>query len=382
MRVAQVFPGLPKRWGGAILAGVAQARAVTRRDELHVVVLGEPDMRLVAELRRQVTAEIHSVPGPPGGVDQRLGKLLQDIAVEVVQVESLAGATWLSDPGSLGPRTLYRAYDVTFSVVAQGIQSATNQPVSRFGRALERVRLRRPLLILANERLRRHEIAVARRFDRVLCFSAGDRDVFRDYGIAANVVPLPMEASPEPHRPANDSTFRMAFIGSFTYFPNVDALAYLLQKIVPLLPASLLWRLDVVGADPPPFARMLPPDGPVHVRGYVDDLEDLLTRVDTVIVPLRIGGGVKLKTMTALARGIPVVTSSEGSTGISLRDGTEALVRDTAEGFADAISMLAADPSLRERIGEGGRRLIATAHAPLAVADALHAEYAAVSKQR
>jgi glycosyltransferase involved in cell wall biosynthesis len=382
MRVAFVFPGLPTRCGGAYLAGISQARAIALLHEVHALVLGDPGTALISGLRRQLPVEVHNVPGPPRTIDRRIRQLLHEIRADVVQVESLGGAEWISNPRSLGTRTVYRAYDATFSVIAQAIRSRVNKPVSRLGILLQVVGLRQPLLRLANERLRRREIALAGRFDRVLCFSAADRDIFRDYGVAASVVPLPMDPSPVPHRPAAGPVFRMAFVGSFTYFPNVDALAYLLQEIVPALSPTLDWQLDVVGAEPPAFARSLVRADRMRLHGYVDDLQRLLGGVDTVVVPLRFGGGVKLKTMTALAQGIPTVTSTEGCTGLSIRDGKEALIRDTAVGFAEAIRLLAVDASLRQRLGEGGRRLIATAHAPRTVAQALNAEYEALVGSR
>jgi glycosyltransferase involved in cell wall biosynthesis len=378
MRVAFVFPGLSTRSGGGMLAGISQARAVGLLHEVHALVLGEPDATLLAGLGHQLPGAVHHVPGLPGTIDRRLRQLFHEIRADVVQVESLRGAEWISDPRTLGIPTIYRAYDATFSVMADAIRSPVNMPVSSLGFALNSVGLRRPLLRLANARFQRREMGLARRFDRVLCFSAADREIFDKHRIAAAVVPLPMDASPEPHRPTTAAVFRIAFIGTFSYFPNVDALAYLLAEIVPALASDPNWRLDVIGAEPPAISRKLLSADRVRIHGYVEDLQTLLNSVDAVVVPLRFGGGVKLKTMTALARGIPIVTSSEGCTGLSVRDGEEALIRDTAGGFAEALRILARDPSLRRRLGEGGRRLIATEHAPLLVAQALHAEYKVV----
>ena len=296
-------------------------------------------------------------------------------------MESLAGAEWISDPRLLTPGTVFRAYDATFAVANSVIQSPTNTPVTRFGSALHLFGVRRSILAVANTLARRREIALARRFDRVLCFSDRDREAFHYQGVPAGVVPLPMETSPEPHRPSASPALRIAFVASFSYFPNVDALDYLLKSILPSLPTGLEWQLEVVGADPPVFAKALLHEGRVRLPGYVDDLGSLLNSTDVFVVPLRFGGGVKLKTMTALARGIPVVTTQAGCTGLSVQDGEHLLIRDTPAGFVEALRTLAANPSLRQGLGDAGRGLIARAHAPSVVTKA-RVEYEAAMRSR
>lgn len=370
-----MLPGLPRRLGGASLAAISQAEAVARHHEVHVLVLGQPDMTLLAMLRRRLPCEVHNVQGAPRTVDRHIRELLLRIRADVVQAESLAGAEWISDPRRLGPRTVYRAYDATFAVIDAAVRSPVNAPATRVGRFLEHMGLRRRLLAASVARLRRREMRVARRFDRVLCFSHEDRETFRGQGIHAGVVSLPMDPNPKPHRPDPSPVFRMAFVATFTYFPNVDALAFLLNEIVPALPCDLAWRLDVVGAEPPAFASLSADRGPVRVLGYVDDLEDTLGATDAFLVPLRFGGGVKLKTMTALRRGIATVSTHAGCTGLAVQDGEHILVRDTASDFAQALQALAASRGLRESIGDAGRRFMAEAHAPRIIAEALGAEY-------
>jgi glycosyltransferase involved in cell wall biosynthesis len=96
------------------------------------------------------------------------------------------------------------------------------------------------------------------------------------------------------------------------------------------------------------------------------------------LVLLRFGGGVKLKTMTAFARGIFTISSAVGCTGLSVRDGEHLLIRDTAAGFAAAVGTLAADPFFRVKLGEAGRRLIAEEHISFRIAKALSVEYEAI----
>ena len=385
MRVAMVFPGLPRQPGGAFLAGISQARAIGLFHDLHAIVLGEPEQALLADLRRQVPGEVHSLRGARGTVGPHIRELLRDIHADVVQVESLTGAEWISDPRLLDPGTVFRAYDATFAVAESSMQSPTNKPVTRLGGALKLIGVRRLLLIVANTLARRHEIALARRFDRVLCFSDRDRDAFNDVGplMPAGVVPLPMETSPEPHRPSASPVLRIAFVASFTYFPNVDALDYLLNSILPSLPTGLDWRLEVVGAEPPEFAKALRHEGRIRLqRLFEDDPATLLSSTDVFVVPLRFGGGVKLKTMTALARGIPIVTTQAGCTGLSVQDGEHLLIRDTPASFVEALQMLAGNPLLRQRLGDAGRGLIARAHAPSVVTKTLEVEYEAAMASR
>ncbi len=238
--------GLPAQPGGAFLAGLSQINAAALLHEVHVAVLGQTDPSRLAEFAKTVPGTVHALAIDESRRD--LHRLVHRLQPDVVQVEALACAERFGDPRSLGVPTIFRAYDITFEVVDQGIASPVNVSHSAVGKLLEAAGLRRPILRLLNRRFQRHELSILRRFDRVLCFSREDQKAFQRHGVSASAVTLPMAVVDAPsHRSRPEEPFRIAFVASFSYLPNVDALFYLLREIVVELPGSLAWQLDVGG---------------------------------------------------------------------------------------------------------------------------------------
>src|SRR4029077_7101234 len=96
----------------------------------------------------------------------------------------------------------------------------------------------------------------------------------------------------------------------------------------------------------------------VELTGYVDDTRPYLERAACFIVPLRVGGGTRLKILNAWAMGKAIVSTSIGCEGLAAVDGQNILIRDTAEGFAEAIDSVLSDEGVRRRLGAAGRRTV------------------------
>jgi len=121
-------------------------------------------------------------------------------------------------------------------------------------------------------------------------------------------------------------------------------------------------RLCLVGHDPPPVIQALarPPD--VIVAGSVPDVRPYLARAAVCVVPLRIGGGTRLKILDALAMGRPVISTSLAGEGLDLAPGHELLIADGAEAFAAATVRLLRDPAQRAALGAAGRQAVESRH--------------------
>ena len=132
--------------------------------------------------------------------------------------------------------------------------------------------------------------------------------------------------------------------------PNVDAIVWFVERVLPLVRSQVPWaRVRVTGATPPPQVRALAADG-VKVCGYVDDLGAAYAGARAVIAPIRVGAGVKLKTVEALEYGVPTVATTVGAEGIDLGDHTNALVvTDEESAFAAAVVELLVDGSAWRR---------------------------------
>ena len=142
-------------------------------------------------------------------------------------------------------------------------------------------------------------------------------------------------------------------------------------------------RLLVVGPAPPPeIVRRAAPD--VIVTGEVPDVRPYLERAKVVVVPLRIGGGTRLKIVEALAMAKPVVSTSLGAEGLDVSDGEDILIADNAPAFADRVAGVLADNALATRLGSAGRRLVERSYDWNASARKLEALYHStlLSRQR
>jgi glycosyltransferase involved in cell wall biosynthesis len=144
------------------------------------------------------------------------------------------------------------------------------------------------------------------------------------------------------------------------YEPNDDAAQYFCRDILPVIrrtvPAVELW---IVGRDPSSAVRALASDT-VHVTGRVDDVVPYYQRSAVAIVPLRAGGGTRLKILEAMALGRPVVTTSIGCEGLDVRDNDHVVTADTAESFAARTVQLLNSAELRQAIAARARELVVT----------------------
>jgi polysaccharide biosynthesis protein PslH len=150
----------------------------------------------------------------------------------------------------------------------------------------------------------------------------------------------------------------VVFNGTLGYRPNVDAAHHLVDDIWPLVLAQEPdARLIIVGSAPEAERRRLARPS-VILTGEVPDIRSYLRRAAVVVVPVRMGGGTRLKVLEGLAMEKAVVSTSVGCEGIATRDGVHLLIADDAPSFALRMSQLFADSALRERLGKAGRSLI------------------------
>jgi glycosyltransferase involved in cell wall biosynthesis len=152
----------------------------------------------------------------------------------------------------------------------------------------------------------------------------------------------------------------LIFSGALTYAPNEDAMRYFLAEAYPRVlaeaPDARLW---ITGAHPDKMAE-LPALSGLVLTGRVDDVRPLIARSSVSIVPLRFGGGTRLKILEAMALGTPVVSTSKGAEGLAVTPGENILLADTPADIADAIVRLFRSPDLGSQLAEAGRLLVET----------------------
>jgi glycosyltransferase involved in cell wall biosynthesis len=153
---------------------------------------------------------------------------------------------------------------------------------------------------------------------------------------------------------------KLLFIGALDWFANQDAVEYLLREILPLvLRHSPGVKLQVVGRKlPEALRKRWACFAGVELVGEVPDVRPYLASAAVVVVPLRIGGGSRIKILEALAMKKAVVSTPVGAEGLAVSDGVHLLVADSPASFAECTIRLLASPGKRTALGECGRKLV------------------------
>ncbi len=204
------------------------------------------------------------------------------------------------------------------------------------------------------------EPRVAQRFARCVAVSEDDRRILLEANpqLKADVIPNGVDTHQYQPLLQTPSEPALLFIGSMVYAPCVDAAVYFCQEILPLIRREYkdihVW---LVGREPAAEVRAL--NSPtVHVTGQVDDILPYYQRSNICIVPLRAGGGTRLKILEAMALGKPVVTTSIGCEGLDVEHEKHLLIADNPEDFAHQVIRLLQDKELAQRLCTEARQLV------------------------
>jgi glycosyltransferase involved in cell wall biosynthesis len=198
-------------------------------------------------------------------------------------------------------------------------------------------------------------------FGKILAISEKDRSELTSKGLDPKKIfflPLPVET--EPLFTYQEEEKRILFIGLMSWKPNRDGFWWFYKEIFPgVLERFPQVKLTVIGANPSlKVKRVAREDKNLEVLGYVQEIEKFVKKTSVFIVPIRSGGGVKVKILTALSFGLPVVSTRIGAEGIKVGDGREALLADTPQAFVRAVGKVLKNKKLAERLSRRGMGLI------------------------
>jgi polysaccharide biosynthesis protein PslH len=201
-------------------------------------------------------------------------------------------------------------------------------------------------------RLWRYQRWAIKRFDGVLVCSEKDRQRFA----APNVFVVPNGLDVTASRPPVVADGRtLLFCGVLSYAPNADGIEYFVRTTLPLVRRQMPGvRLVVVGRTPPPKVKALHDGDSVVVEADVPSIRDYYQNATVAIVPIRFGGGTRLKILEAWSLGVPVVSTSVGCEGLDGVHEEHLLVADDPERFAQACVDLLRSPSRREELAARG----------------------------
>lgn len=209
------------------------------------------------------------------------------------------------------------------------------------------------------------ERSMVNRFDAVVAVSDSDSRLMMERFNPRHIYSVPTGVDTAyfaPSRTGYSSQNELVFTGSMDYLPNEDAVIYFSESILPLLKESLPdVSLTVVGRNPTPRVISLAALHPeIRVTGTVDDVRPYLARAAAAVVPIRIGGGTRLKIFEAMAMGKPVISTTVGAEGLPVIDGQHAHIADDPREFATRILQILSDSQLRNRLSQEGRKLVTT----------------------
>lgn len=246
--------------------------------------------------------------------------------------------------------------------------------------------LRRAYSAIEWRKVRREERHAWSHLDGCTLTSVRDQEMLLADEPTARTAVVPNGVDLEFFRPSPPSVRRevqtLLFFGAIDYYPNTDAMLFFLREVHSQLVARYPHvRLCIVGRRPPE-SILSQRSATVEVTGVVDDVRPWLDRADVVIVPLRIGGGTRLKILEAMAMGKAVVSTSLGAEGLDVVPERDLLVADDAAAFVTQIGRLLDNPELGRRLGASARRLVATRYSWEAAVEGLSKFYAELVEAR
>jgi polysaccharide biosynthesis protein PslH len=231
------------------------------------------------------------------------------------------------------------------------------------------------------DKLRDYEAEVSPRYDVNIFMSTQDRDLLggRVPGIRAAVVPNGVDVDYFGADESGGSEPALIYTGGMNMFANRDAVMSFLTEVWPAVVAAVPGAtFYAVGQDPPRELQALAAQDPrIVVTGYVDDIRPLVRKAAVYVVPLRVGGGTRLKVLDAMASGKAIVSTAIGCEGIDVVPGQHLLVADAPDDFARTTIALLNDPAHRQQLGAAARTRVQERYAWPVVGSHLMDAYAA-----
>lgn len=220
---------------------------------------------------------------------------------------------------------------------------------------------------IQHRRMKRWEARLSSLFDGVITVSPEDAEISRTEYRLTNVlghVPTGVDVlsfQPAPPRPPGQP-FVMGFLGSMDWMPNIDATLDFVHEILPSVRAKLPdCRFKIIGRKPPAKIRELAvADAGIEVTGTVEEVQSHVHQCDVIVVPLKAGGGTRIKIYEAMAMGVPVVSTTIGAEGLAVTPGENILIADGAAAFAASLLSLAQDRAFSGRLAEKARKEVET----------------------
>lgn len=226
--------------------------------------------------------------------------------------------------------------------------------------ATERNRLIRSYLALQARKVLEAERQAINRFDGNIAVSEVDAEELRAIAGGGLIRVIPNGTDTDYFAPSHavSETTSVVFVGSMSWYPNRDAMGLFAREIWPIVRREIPnVQMNLVGAHPPAELIALGKRDPgFRVLGYVDDARPFMDKAAVYVVPIRVGGGTRLKILDAMAKGKAIVSHPVGAEGLAVTDGVDIVIAGDPQAFARRIIELIRDPARRAQLGTRARQ--------------------------
>ncbi len=211
-------------------------------------------------------------------------------------------------------------------------------------------------------KMHNYERKACQKFDSVVAVSDVDRDMMQKEFAVERVYDIPTGVDTNYFEPIQKvpNPYELVFTGSMDWMPNEDAMVYFSEEILPHIAAQIPEvTLNVVGRNPTTRLSAIAEANPrINVTGRVDDVRPYIDTAAAYIVPIRVGGGTRLKIYEAMAMAKPVISTTIGAEGLAIRNGEDLLIADAPQAFAQAVVAVLQEKAFAERLGQTAREVV------------------------
>ncbi|RKS83223.1 glycosyltransferase involved in cell wall biosynthesis [Haloarcula quadrata] len=298
------------------------------------------------------------------GNKKQLKKIINSDDIDIALIEGLHTTqygTLLSDKYNIP--VVYRSHNIETDILRDVMKSTDNLAKKIY-------------LYIQTRKMKKYESETVPEFNKAIMISEEDQTRIHQMcpDVNSSVVPpgIDIDYFSRTTEKVDDNT--IVFLGSLDWPPNVDGFRWFYSNIYPKIKEQIPnVSLLVVGKNPPESIQEISNQS-VEITGFVEDIRPYVEAGSAFVAPIRMGSGVRIKVLNAMALGLPVVSTSLGAQGIECENGTNIQIADEPDGFASATVEMIRNPEKGKEIGEGGRKLVEEVYSIPRVAEKLEKE--------